>query len=36
MVKGYKDGVYYYMKSDCPDDLALFAEFVDWYVYVRF
>jgi hypothetical protein len=35
MVKGYKDGVYYYLWSDHFEDLAWFAEWVDWYVYVR-
>lgn len=34
MVKGYRDGVYYFMKSSHFEDLAWFAEIVDWYVYV--
>lgn len=35
MVMGYRDGTYYYMKSEHFEDLERFAELVDWYVYVR-
>lgn len=35
MVKGYRDGVFYFMKIEHFEDLELFAEMVDWYVYVR-
>lgn len=35
MVKGQKDGVWYYMNTTHFEDLAWFAEFVDWWVYVR-
>ena len=35
MVRGYRDGCMWYMKSNHFEDLAWFSEFVDWYVYVR-
>jgi len=34
MVKGYKDGAYYYLYSNHFEDLEWFAEYVDWYVYL--
>ncbi len=34
MVKGYRDGTYYYMKIRTYKDLLLFTEMVDWYVYI--
>lgn len=34
-VKGYRDGVFYFMESDHFEDLEWFSEFVDSYVYVR-
>ena len=34
MAQGYRDGTYYYMKSNHFKDLELFAEMVDWYVYI--
>jgi hypothetical protein len=35
MVKGCRDGVWYYMTTDHSEDLDWFAEWVDWWVYVR-
>jgi len=34
MVKGYKDGIYYYQNIDDFRVLMVFAAMVDWYVYV--
>lgn len=33
-VKGYRDGVSYFMTCNSFEDLEQFANTVDWYVYV--
>ena len=34
MVKGYKDGVWYYQRIDDFKVLMLFAAMVEWYEYI--